>query len=217
MARAIPTLFVASLVAVLVLAVESFARPAAEEPPLELQLHVAGAVHALELDKPLVVQIDGEPVELKVTAAPSRLFDNAKGLSFRYPSGMGFEYDDSEEGVELWTLDGSTCVLLCIRYADATATPAAAQESMVEQFVAQFGAESSKVSSTTLDLGGTKRGGTRVDLALAGSALRVDVVGFHAGGAVHLLVVQDQPVDGGPSPETKAALDLLARTFRTTP
>lgn len=214
MSRSLVPLLLASLVLVLALALESAARPAADEPPLEFQLHVGGREIPVRLDQAFKVDVGDKQVEMRLTAASTRHFDNTKGVSFRYPTAMAFEYDDTEPGVRIWTLDGSACVFMLMRYDAAEVTPALAQAGMVEQMVEQFGPSNVNVSDARLDLGGTKHAAKRLDLTIAGETHRMEFVAFTAAGGTCLFVVQDQPTAGGPSAETQAALALLARTFR---
>lgn len=214
MSRCFAPVLLASCVLVLGLALESSARPSGEEPPLEFQIHIGGKAQAVRLDEAFHVEIEGKRVEMRLTAAPDRFFDNAPGISFRYPSSMAFEYDDTEPSVAIWTLDGSNCVLMLMRYTQAELTPEAARAGLVAQMIQQFGEENVKVSDASFTLGGTKMPTRRLDIDIAGELQRMDVAAFAVSGATCLFVVQDAPSGGVTSPETEAALGLVARTFK---
>ena len=194
---------------------QSFARPAAVEPPLEFQLQVGDQHVPVALDEAFTVTLDGEAVRMMLTVAPDRLFDNAGGVRFRYPKDMVFAYDGSEPNMKLWSFDGTDCVVLLFKFEDQDVAPADVLTSIFEEMLSKFGRGSTRVTDIRSVLGGRTFKGRRLVARIAGEAIQQDYVAFQHSGDAYVLSVQDSLTDSGQTTaETRAVQALLARTFK---
>ena len=190
-----------------------------EEPPLEFSLEIAGKAVDVQLDRPATVEVDGKPVEIRLTAKPDRLFRGG-GISFRYPRQHAFEVErDADSGVTTWTFDGNDSVLIFMEHGPA-GDAEDLQQGIVDGLLEQYGRQNSRTAQASVRLGKMKLAGTRLDVTLAGESFTQDVFAWQSagGGRTYVLIVQDSPAEGGGvSRETAQMLELLATTFKAEP
>jgi len=210
--------------AVVLLALAAFAQdapapaPAAApvaEPPLLLEVEVAGNKTAVHLNEPFTVNVAGRPVRMTVTAKPYRVFDR-HGVTFHYPRQHAWEYDNSEPGVEIYSLDGQSNVIMLMRYEKEFAADDL-REQMAGAMAAQYGLENTKKSPTTLALAGQQRNGTRLDVTLAGERLRQDIYALETRDSAVILVIQDSLSGDKATAETEGVIQMLQDTLKLVP
>jgi hypothetical protein len=105
--RVAPTLALTLVAAVASLPCTShaWAREADAEPPLLLELTVAGEKHLVGAGETVGVDVAGTTVDAVVEPLEHRRFDNVDGMTFPYPTEMRLEYS-STPPVYVWRLMG---------------------------------------------------------------------------------------------------------------
>ncbi len=187
--------------------------PAQEAGPLrEYRLEVDGKQQTVELDKEFALTVGDSKVMLRLTAAPDLLLE-MDDFEIRYPANFAYEYDDTSEGITIWSLDGSTCVLMVMTF-DVEQDPKSLKDDLVQGFTAQYGRKNVKLKKCSLRLGAKKNSGTRLTVSMLDQKFTQEVYTFSHGGRSHALVVQDTPTDKGKqSKETADAKELLEDSF----
>lgn len=182
------------------------------EPPLRYQLTVDGKSHTLLLDRPLELNIGGRPVKLKLQAANYREFAIA-GVRFHYPCQMSYEVDKSTPGLTIYTLDGNDAVIMLMCPGQILGKDELLKET-VANLKAEYGKGKVVEEPLELKLNGSLLRGSRLRIQLLGQSLIQDCLGFRHQGRSYLLILQDSPRGGKPSPEGANVVKLLQRSFR---
>jgi hypothetical protein len=192
-------------------------RPAPSEPPLQFELDVNGKTHSIQAQRPLEIEVGGQKVRLQLKPLPYRVFDHQK-IRFQYPAFFGWEVDDSDSDVTIYTLDGNDTVLILMRYGELQDV-GEIKESLVGTMVAQYGGKQrARQSAASINLAGKKIEGVRLDIRVVGEKLRQDIFVFEGPNGVVGLIVQDSPTDRGETTEeTKQAVQMLEKTFELLP
>lgn len=159
------------------------------------------------------VEIAGTTVPVRITPKATKQFQNA-GVSFEYPRAFSMELDKSNPGVRIWTLDGNDVVLMVQEYLVDGGLPSQAGE-VAKYMVQAYGPENAKRKTVSIELGGKKLAGHRIEARIAGQRLTQELFDLPSKGRPRVLLVQDSPKDdGSPSDEMRRTRELLTRTFR---
>lgn len=216
--KSLVALFAIGLIAVIALAEppveKATTRPT--EPPQEFTLEVDGKPVAIEAGTPLTARVGDKDVTLKLTPKPDRLL-KLPGVSFRYPTQHGFEHDAEDETVLQWTLDGNSNTIIITRAA-VKSDPAELVKDTLDSIASQFNKRDIKRGKGELSLGGKKHTSTKLQVTVIGHKIAYEAVGFNVDDSTYVIILQDTPNDDGTtSDETQQVMDLLDKTFKTTP
>jgi hypothetical protein len=181
------------------------------EPVTEYTLLVNGSKLPLTIGNEVASKVAGQQIRFKLSRQPFRQF-NKSGVRFQYPVNYGFEADDSQQGVMVWTLTGGNSILMLHRFAKLPA--ASLSSEIVGEMTRQFGAKNVVVSPLTLFLKGRKVPGKRLNISLAGQKLVQDVFAFSTPKNSFVLVLQDLPDNGKPSAESTKLKVLLTQSLK---
>ena len=185
----------------------------AQEPPAVYSVEAGGKTVPAELDKAFEIDTPGGKTTVKIRLEPYRLFSRA-GLSFKYPTKFLFEADLETKGVVIWTLEGSSCVVLIQRF-DGRDDPAAVLKEVVKGMTDGFGKANVREGPAALDVGAEKLKGTALQIKVAEERVHYRLFAFASGKNAVILSLQDSPGDdGAPSAEAKAVDVLLKDTLK---
>lgn len=182
------------------------------EPALELTLELGGRRYSATEGEAFVVEVDGRRLEARVRLEPTRRFQ-AAGVSFRYPRELTFEYDSSD-GVPMWTLDGTDCILLVTVLETSDADEAL--RAQLTETVGILDIEEPEFSPWSIETDGVERAGLQgrfyfetidADMTLQGFAVQ-------RGERTVTIVLQDFPDDGENDDEGPQILELLGTSFQ---
>jgi len=202
----------ALLVTALALAAGVSHRPdPGDAPPLELTLELGGRRYTAAEGSAFQVEVGGRRVEAKVTVEPTRRFA-AAGVTFRFPRGMGFAYDDSA-GVPMWTLEGADCSLFVTEIASADAEGALLQQ--MRDTVGFLDIEDPEFETWWLSTSGTERKGLKGRFYFDALESDIELHGFavRRGDKTVTVMLQDFPDDGEHDDEGPELLQMLSETF----
>lgn len=184
------------------------------EPPLELTLEYNGKTVPVTMDKPFEVRVGDKTVSMKLTSKPYRVFQ-AAGVRFKYPAHHGFDYDDSDPGLAIWTLNGNSNIIMVMLFTDSDKD--VVRSTTVKQLTETHGRADVKTTDVSLRLAGRTLHGTRVDDGGDGISIWQDVFTLDHKKRTLLLLIQDTPNDDGtPSRRTLQAKKLLQESFEFT-
>lgn len=183
------------------------------EPPLEVSIAIDGEHHRLRTSEVSQIEINGRKVAIVVDASDYRTLQ-VSDVAFRYPGHMAFDVDRDDEAVEVWTLDGNETVIMLFRFAKSAGD---VTEDVVAGVENQFGKKNAKRSNVTMELGGAKRQGIRVD-ARAFQSIRICADYFFLPGKSYnyVLGIQESTEDEEQTKETQRTLKLLQESFTLT-
>ena len=185
----------------------------AKEPPAVFSVEAGGKTVSAELDKAFELDTPGGKTTVKIRLEPYRQFSRA-GLSFKYPTKFLFEADLDTKGVVIWTLEGSSCVVLVQRFDDRD-DPAAVLKEVVKGMIDGFGKANVREGAATLEAGAEKLKGTALRIKVAGESVNYRLFAFASGKNTVILSLQDSPgEDGAPSADAKAVDALLKETLK---
>jgi hypothetical protein len=185
----------------------------AKEPPAVLSVDAGGKTVTAELDKAFELDLPGGKTSVKIRLEPYRVFAKA-GVSFKYPTKFLFEADLETEGVVIWTLEGSTCVLMVQRFSGRD-DPEGVLKDVVNNITGSFGEANVKAGPAALDVGAEKLKGTGLRIQVAGQRINYRFFAFKSGKQAVILSLQDSPgEDGAPSAEAKEVDALLKETLK---
>ena len=177
------------------------------EPPAQFTLQINGKVTPVTLDKEF--SLDGKPgrVRYLLSRAATRRFDKS-GVKFDYPTDYGFEADLKNPRTAIWTLNGRSSLLMLQRF--PLSGPALLREQMVKELVKQYGSKNVVVRPASLFLGGREVEGKRLHVSLAKQRLVQEIFAFSNQKYAFVLMIQDAPVGGKESAETRKLKTLLS-------
>jgi hypothetical protein len=178
-----------------------------KEPPVKYRLEVDGKVYpAVEGE---AVKITGTLMNptVKIVAEPFREFGYG-GVSFQYPRAFTFEADVKDRDYKSWILSGNDFKIMYFLLDEKT-TP----DSYADEMIKQFGQKNATKSAMKSDVLGGNRDGVRIDVTLAGHKMTMDILCVPFAGGTRVIVLQDAPKSGQSSPEAKAALPVLKKTW----
>ena len=180
------------------------------EPPLVLYFEAEGGKRVpVEVDKAFDPGQLGKSATLKLE--PQRRFTYA-GLEFKYPREYGFEAE-LEAQFSSWTLSGNDTKLMVQRFKNQKKVDVL-HKSVVGEVQKAYGGKA-KESPISLEAGGRKLEGTRIEVDLAGVFIVQDLFPLKSGGDVLELIIQDSPKKlGEPSAERSRTEGLLKETLR---
>lgn len=181
------------------------------EPAATYTLQVDGKKLPLTLGNEVASNIAGQQIRFKLSRQPFRQF-NKSGVQFQYPVEYGFEADDSQPGVTVWTLTSGNSILMLHRFSKLPVPKLGAD--MVSEITKQFGDKNVDASPMTLFLKGRKVPGKRLNISLAGQKLVQDIYAFSTTKNSFVLVLQDVPEKGKPSAESTKLKVLLTQSLR---
>jgi hypothetical protein len=190
-------------------------QPAANEPPLRIELQIGAEKHAFVDGQEAELTIAGKPVKVKATVAATRRFEGG-GIAFEFPRDMAFDHDQ-EDNLETWTLDGNDIVILVHRHSEGAAAAIAADT--LASMLTALDPEAEKAKPCKLKLGGKEFDGVqgRVEMMDGLAVMEVQAAGVRVGTGSVVLMVQRAIDDGSEaSGELERVLDLLAKTFTIT-
>jgi hypothetical protein len=179
------------------------------EPPLIFTLEVAGKPVTIEPDQAVEIEAAGKvPVIPRV--APHRVF-RLGGLDFHYPRGYGFEADLSDPEMHTWTLSGNDHKIMVFRYPGNPAHEAQ-RAAVLDQMKAAYKGKSRQEVDEIVLAGRTLKG-ARVHAELVGAGFTQRVFSFATAKDGYLLILQDSPQAGKPTPEAVTAEKFFTGTF----
>ncbi|MCW1913093.1 hypothetical protein OJ996_05890 [Luteolibacter sp. GHJ8] len=178
------------------------------EPALGYTLRIDGKEIRLEPGKE--IQVDGEFKDPKVSLVPDKFRKfSAAGVSFNYPSHFGFAMDAEEEGVTIWTLDGTNVVIMLQAY-DAVMNP----KEFGEILKSNYG-PATEVEAISHTFGGKKYSGVRVRAILAGASLTQDLIALPSPEGSRILLLQGlDEKDEASKKDAKTVLKFLDETLK---
>jgi len=190
-------------------------QPAANEPPLRIELQIGADKHAFVDGQEAELTIAGKPVKVKATVAATRRFEGG-GIAFEFPRDMAFDHDE-EDNLETWTLDGNDIVIHVHRHSEGAAAEIAA--ATLANMLTTLDPEAEKAKPCKLKLGGKEFDGVqgRVEVMDGLAVMEVQAAGLRVGTGSVVVMVQ-RGIENGEeaSGELERVLDLLAKTFTIT-
>jgi hypothetical protein len=182
---------------------------AAEEPPLQLVLELAGKEIPLQLGQPLQVEIDGKPRSLRLRALDHRVFEY-EGLSFHYPSYFNYEFDDEDPGTWIWTLEGPDALLMVQRFGPS---PPDRILAILERSISS-NYKKCTLSDTQVTLNGRTLKGRSLNIQILDHQMRQDLFCFASGEYTYALLFQDVLTDSGETTtEMRFVMELLNQSL----
>ncbi|RYG72835.1 hypothetical protein EON80_03815 [bacterium] len=181
------------------------------EPAAEYTLQVNGNKLPLTLGNEVASKVAGQLIRFKLTRQPFREF-NKSGVQFQYPVNYGFEVDDSDPSVTVWTVSGGDSILMLNRFSKMPLPELSSD--IIGEITKQFGAKNVVVTPLTLYLKGRNIAGKRLNITLAGQKLVQDIFAFGTAKNSFVLVIQDVPTNGKPSAENTKLKVLLTQSLK---
>ncbi|MCA8942765.1 MAG: hypothetical protein KDB80_09430 [Planctomycetes bacterium] len=183
---------------------------APDGPPLVVELELGGQTYRIVDGESAKVKVGTREVDAKIRVGAMRRF-SAGGVSFEFPRDMAFEHD-SQQAVEMWTLDGSDCAIM-FQIFDLDAEPIELARTVLTEMLDSVGA-GSEPRETKISLGGKSHAALASKVRVSGFDQNVVACGLNVGKrpAVLLLTEIVDPSTGSAA-EMKAIRDALEATF----
>ncbi|NUQ26653.1 MAG: hypothetical protein HUU34_22120 [Saprospiraceae bacterium] len=179
------------------------------EPPLRLELTIDGKTYTLK---------DGDELKLKgVAANPTVSVRSAafrqfqfESVYFEYPTHFAYTYEE-DFGYRIWSLDGSDFIILMFVYD----VPVVLDE-LVDEMVAQFGAENCTITPFERKLGEIPCIGKKIEVSLIGQSLNYEILDIpFPDDKKRILAFQDiRDETGNSSPESMLTMQQINTSFK---
>ncbi len=173
-------------------------------------LEIDGKVHTVLIGEETKLKIGSKMRSVRIRIAPHSVF-NRVGIRFRYPSSMGFNLDDSDPNVSIWSMDGDEAVIMVQQYnvdIDANVLYAAMKSEFVQM--------KAKVEVSAIQLKGKRRtlDGKRFKVKMGNVNILQDIYILQEGEQKLALFLQDTVTDNGKSSsEYIEILKLFSKSF----
>ena len=165
------------------------------EPPLELVLTIDGRDRDVSIGEDFEVEFGGRKHTCHLERKPTRQFD-FHGVRLRYPSHFTFEYDDEDDGVEMFTLEGPETLVMLQFFADGLSAEALL-ELVVDSTVGEYEDFDVERAESEIELGGTTYESQSLTVSLGELRFQQDFVAFGLPEATALLIFQGNLDDDG--------------------
>lgn len=181
------------------------------EPPLRIQLELAGFEHELLLGEDFKIELDGKTYHGHIGSVARRRFE-AHGVRFEYPSNFTWECDTGD-GMTSYFLDGPSTALV-VNVFEQEIDLEEYREALALGFAEELDPLDIELSQIRLRLGGETYKGTRLDVITADMKFHYDFVAFTKEDVTLVLDIQSLlDEEGEVGGDCVEALELLAETF----
>jgi hypothetical protein len=160
-----------------------------QEPPARYVLTVDGKTVTINLNEETQVELGATgQSRVRLTQIPTRIFDKA-GVRFSYPVGFSFEADDTDRNVTIWTMSGANSMVMLQKFRKLS--DAQILNAVVPDIVRQYPAKSTRVTPTSIVLGGKTLAGKKLNISIGTAKLVQEVFVFSNAKSSFTLILQD--------------------------
>ncbi|QDU86596.1 hypothetical protein Pla163_37470 [Planctomycetes bacterium Pla163] len=207
---AAPVLASCLFAAVAPVALHTFSVDETEEPPARYLLTVDGTTTTVFAERNFEIAVGGATYRGSIEPLPTREL-TVDGYCFEYPVGMSFEHE-SEDGVTIWTLEGSETTAMVFRFDERFTLDEMAE--IQEDGLGELG--ETDTSPASMKLGDHEVGGVRIRMEAGPFGLTSEVFPFEDAEDSHLwLILQDaRESPDEPTDEFTAVQDVISESFR---
>ena len=211
-------LFITGLVTLFVLTIslkQGYASPAntaSDEPDRVAFLIIDGQNHEVLLNENSTVTIDGKPHQVEVRLASTRVFDQA-GIQFAFPSDMHFSFEEAENSLNMWTMDGNAAVIMVHEYSARVEA-----EDIIDGMKSQYVGMNTEFTTapSKIEYPGGLLEGQQFDLRFGSSPLFQNVFSVQSENRTAVIILQDSlQDDGSHTDEYQRIADAFGKTFAT--
>lgn len=186
-----------------------------EEPPQRFFLELGEEQIPIHVDQPFDLTLGDVTRKAILRGNPTRHFRLAD-FEFEYPSFMAFEADFETSGVDVWTLDGNSCVVQIVRFEGLIGADDALSD-LVDSTLEALGSPGSDSQDADLVLGEETWNGRRVWVRFGDFPMEYAFYAHGVDDGVYVISILDTLGDDEKrTKEAARTMRLLQSTFRLT-